>query len=1114
MSNFDQIPAEWQPLTTFARQAEQVAMHDPVYAAFQCRKCLEVWVHWMYKHDGDLVLPYDTSLSALMHEPDFKRIIAPSFLQPLNAIRKLGNDAAHSCKKIKPEEAVHVLQLLHRFMYWAVNLYGTERVPTPAWVSEHLGKADKQELKKTRDELQQLEQQYLDARLQLVKAQAELSQLYAEQKQANAAAIPPPTDPNEALTRSLYVDMLLAEAGWDSSAPKATEYEVAGMPRTDGTTGNGYVDYVLWGRDGRPLAVVEAKRTRLEPRKGKQQAKLYADCLEQQFGRRPLIYYSNGYETYLWDDAGQYPDRRVYGFMTIDELERMMARRERPTRLAEQAINTQIVGRPYQHTGIRAVCEAFDARERGVLMVMATGTGKTRVSAALVDLLSKAGWAKRILFLADRTALTFQAQKVFHQLLPHLDATDVGDTEAAETARVVFSTYQSMINRIDGEWDGRNRMFGVGHFDVVIFDEIHRSVYQKYRAIFHYFDGLRIGLTATPSSHADRDTYGLFGLNTGNPTFAYELDKAVAEGYLVPPKGLAMPIKFPREGIKYDDLSDREKQEYEEELTDPLGNLQDEVEAGALNKWLFNKNTVDKVIEQLMQYGIKVEGGDKLAKTIVFARSHKHAVFFEERFNMQYPALAGQFCRVIDNYEQYSHDLLEQFKIANAMPQIAISVDMLDTGIDVPELCNLVFFKPVKSYTKYWQMIGRGTRLCQDLFGPGEHKTEFLILDFCDNFAFFDSNPAGFHAPAAKSLSQRLFEVRIRLAYALLQTDDDTYIAYAHELLRYAHARVVALEENNFIVRQQWSHVHKYKQSEAWQGIDDLMIGELVRHISALVSEPDDDEAAKRFDALMYDLQIFTVQGDTQAAAKAINFVQTASDTLRTKKASLPAVKNALPTLRAVQDDDFWAETGVIGLEKLREELRDLMKYLDRVVRPPVYTDFEDTILSVNEAQLVGKSSLDLVAYRRRFEQYLAENQHHLTIYKLRTNVALTPPEVTELERLLFEQSTFGSRQEYEAAYGKVSLGRFVRSVLGLDLEATRSVFGEYLDANRFNTQQIAFIELIIRHFAKGGALDTEKLFESPFTDQHTNGVFGVFGDHAARVVELVEYVNRTGEVG
>src|SRR5690606_20323157 len=555
---------------------------------------------------------------------------------------------------------------------------------------------------------------------------------------------------SETDTRKLFIDVLLKEAGWDNlKLHRDLEYKVIGMPVSVNPSGIGYVDYVLWDDNGMPLAVIEAKKTLHDSKKGKHQAVLYANCLEQMTSQRPIIFYTNGFETHVWDDLF-YPERKVSGFYTKDELQYIIERRNTRKDLRQFQVNRDIAGRPYQLEAIKRVAEALvvtnqnqlKGKNREALLVMATGSGKTRVSAAIVDMLTKSHWAKRVLFLADRNALVTQAKNAFKEHVPHLSAIDLTKEKEDNGTRLVFSTYPTIMNRIDSLKNDDGRFYGAGHFDVIIIDEAHRSVYQKYRAIFEYFDAILIGLTATPKKDIDHNTYSLFNIEDDNPTFAYELNQAVQDKFLVPPKALDVPVKFVHEGIKYSELSDADKLKFEETFIDGASGDEEDIEISksAINKFLFNNETVDVVLDYLMTHGIKVEGGDKLGKTIIFAKNHKHAVFIEDRFNKNYPEWSGKFLRVIDNYESKAQDILEKFceDKKELEPQIAVSVDMMDTGVDAPRVVNLVFFKQVKSYAKFWQMIGRGTRLRPDLFGPGMDKECFMIFDICDNFSFFN----------------------------------------------------------------------------------------------------------------------------------------------------------------------------------------------------------------------------------------------------------------------------------------------------------------------------------------------------------------------------------------
>lgn len=1109
MSNFSFIPPDWEDISLTPQEAEQHVHSAPLYSAMLCRKSLEEWVRWMYEHDEDLTLPYDTSLSSLLHNQEFKKIVAPIQFERINLIRKQGNTAVHTSAKIKPQEVLHTLKLLHGFIGWIVRIYSEERPEIPIFQESIIPKDQGKD--KSKEELQKLEAAFHAQQDELVKLQNELASI-KQIKEQNIAFIPPPIDPNEDFTRKLYIDTLLREAGWDPNGNLVPEYPVKNcMPQADGKKGDGYVDYVLWGDDGKPLAVVEAKRTKRDPRVGQHQAKCYADCLQKEFGQRPVIFYSSGFHTWIWDDTN-YPPRSVFGFYTKDELQALIQRRVFKKPLATQKINEAITDRYYQVEAIRKVSESLEKNNREALLVMATGTGKTRVAASLIDFLSKANWIKRVLFLADRNALIHQAKVNLNDYLPNLPAIDLTKEKEDESCRIVFSTYQTMINMIDGEADGDNRFYGIGHFDLIIFDEIHRSVYNRYKHIFKYFDGIRIGLTATPKSEADKDTYGLFDLEPNNPTYAYELDQAVSDGFLVPPKAISVPLKFQRKGIKYAELTEAEKLKYEEQFSNPLtGEFPEEIDSGALNSWLFNTDTVDKVIGHLMANGIKVEGGDKLGKTILFARSHKHAKFIEERFNKQFPEYNGNFLRVIDYQEEYKYDLLNQFKVKDKYPQIAVSVDMLDTGIDVPEVTNLVFFKPVRSSSKYWQMIGRGTRLCTDLFGKGFNKRDFVIFDFCENFEFFDANPKGYEATGTKSISHRLFELRLRLAYLLLHQEEQELIDYGHSLIDHLISQTQSLNGDSFIVRQHWEVVEKYRDANAWNSLNDLDIKEIFDHIAPLVVETDQDEMAKRFDVMMLDLQLSIQRGEKRQMGLIERLKLTAQKLSR--KASIPSVAQKMQTIKEIQQKQFLETVNLPSIEKIRIELRDLIKFLDFDQTPIYYTDFEDLIDGEVRERDIIISSDQLETYRNRVKQYLLEKSTHLTINKLRTNLPITKGDLEELERMLFEQGSIGTREDFEKVYGLQPLGKFIRKILGMESNAAKLAFGEFLNNQTLTAKQIHFLNTIINHLTVNGSIEPAMLFEPPFTEIDDKGI-GIFDDATStKIISLIEKINHNSDV-
>lgn len=1127
-TNFAFLSGPWSAFAEAAVDAEQNALLRPLYAAILCRKSAEHWVQWLYENDPGLSLPYDSTFNALLHQPEFKALLAPDLFLALDLIRRTGNNAAHARAKIPPGEALHAVKKLHRFARWVVRNYSEDPVDVSEFDTALVPQAEPAQAvaDKSRAELQALEAKWQqeneairkaleerEARIRALELQGAAQQEQARRraeairmralKARNEARMPAlPPDPDEAATRDFYINQMLREAGWDPMAPNVCEYPLHTGQRAD---------YVLWGDDGRPLAVIEAKRTRRGPEEGRQQAKLYADALEQMHGQRPVIFYTNGFEIYIWDDAGR---RQVQGYYTKAELQTLVQRRTSRRDLRQEPLNAQIAGRYYQVEALRAVAEALHKGERGALLVMATGTGKTRTAAALVDLLSKAGWAKRVLFLADRTALVRQAKNAFNTQLPNLPAVDLTREKETEDSRIIFSTYQTLIGKIDGEFEGDHRHFGVGYFDLVIFDEIHRSVYNKYQAIFHYFDGLRIGLTATPRSEADRDTYRLFGLEPKNPSFAYELAKAVEDRFLVPPKAMGVPVKFHRHGIRYSELSAEEKLEYEEKLADPItGAFPDEVDAPALNAWLFNEDTVDKVIGHLMEHGIKVEGGDKLGKTIIFARNHQHAEFIAQRFDKQYPQYAGHFMEVVDNYSYDPQTQIYDFSDPTKLPQIAVSVDMLDTGIDIPEVVNLVFYKPVRSSTKFWQMIGRGTRLSPDLFGPGADKTHFVIFDFCENFEFFGMNPQGIETAKAKSISAQLFETRLTLSQLLATQPDEKLQGFGAELLRGLIQQVQDLKSDSFIVRQHWAYVDKYRDPNRWNALRVDELREMIQHLAPLMNEAGNHESAKRFDLLLLNSMREALLSDGKPSRKIKEQVGGMAADL-SKKAGVPAVAEKLPLLRAVQTPEYWQEASLLSLEDLRQDLRPLIRFLEQEKAKPIYTDFTDAMDGeVKEHHLLGYSINDLEAYRKRVKKYLDDHRHHLVIHKLTHNVPITRPELDLLENMLFEQGQAGTREEFVRAFGEKPLGTLVRSILGLEVQAARAAFAEFLQMPGLNAAQIRFIDLLIRSLTVNGVIEAGQLFEPPFTEVHTGGLAVFEGKMAGRVVELLEGMRRNAEV-
>lgn len=1142
MTNFQFISTEFPEIADRAIKAEQFALTSPVESCFNARAALELGVNWMFENDAELEWPYDKKLASLMYESGFKEIFDSygNLYRELHLIRRIGNNAVHN-QRVKQEDSIHLLKCLFRFAAFLVAAYGEEEVRIPDFNDTLIPTGD--ELKKSRKEidllrekLAQLEQENEKKRVALEEKEAandllrithekQQEQLKEQRKAREVEAIPKalPKAPSESFTRKLYIDSALKDAGWNKLREGyELEFEVNGMPLSTNPSGVGFVDYVLWSDNGLPLAVVEAKKTTANPSKGRHQASLYADCLERKFKQRPLIYYTNGFDFYLWDDLFA-PDRKVSGFMTKDQLELAIRRRKDRKDLRDFKVNLAITGRPYQTEAIQRVAENLSVnkdgklkqRHRKSLLIMATGSGKTRTSASVVEMMVKCNWAKRILFLADRNALVTQAKNAFTEHLPDLTSIDLTKEKENDSTRLVFSTYPTMMNQIDRARDGDGRFYGVGHFDLIIIDEAHRSVYQKYRAIFQYFDAYILGLTATPKKDVDHNTYELFEIEDDNPTFAYELDQAVKDGFLVPPRAISVPLKFMREGIRYSELSEKEKLEYEEKFGDPSNEEADEgIDKSQLYKWLFNSNTVDQVLAHLMTSGIKVDGGDKIGKTIIFAKNHKHAVYIEERFNKNFPEYSGKFCRVIDNQTEKAQDILERFVLDKEEkdPQIAISVDMMDTGVDAPRVVNLIFFKPVRSVAKFWQMIGRGTRLRPNLFGLDQHKDSFLIFDYCENFEFFEVNPEESKGSLGLSLTQQAFQLRFDLAIALRESNSKEENEFAEELISLLHAQVSSLNQDRFVVRHHLEFVVKFKQKDQWADLGPSKLQEIGTHIIPLIlSEDDDDVSARRFDVLMLNYQLALKGG--RITSRYQNKINGACKVLE-RKGNIPVVSAGMPMIKKVLGG-FLQHANVVDLEDVRETLRELMQFLDAVDQPIVETHFQDylDLSKIEEKNIVQEPSL--VPYKERVERYLKSHKDHLVISKIKTNQPITEAELAQLQEIFFNADEVGSKEEFEKEGKGKTLSLFIRELVGLEKEAVQSAFAEFIQNKNLNAAQIKFVDLIIGYLTQNGVIDKRTLFESPFKDLNDSGPFGLFDDaQVTKIISILDRINGSVDVG
>ena len=1109
MSNFEFLKQNkiFNNFSESCIEAENGIGLNTVTCSILCRRALELGVKWLYANDNDLKIPYQNNLSALVHDITFKNIIDEKLLKQIEYIIKLGNYAVHNNKKISREEAILSLRYLYNFMQWIAYCYADNfeekefdesilqtqsenilAVKERESLYEELEKKDKK-LEETRRENEEL-------RAKLTKKREKKEENYNFEIK----------DISEYETRKKYIDLELKLAGWDFGTNITEELKLTGMPNNKN---EGYADYVLFGKNGLPLAVVEAKRTSVDPRVGQNQAKLYADCIENEYHQRPVIYYTNGFEIYMWDDKN-YPPRKVSGFYTQDELQLLVNRRTSKQNLEHVYVQDKITNREYQLEAIKSVCETFDEGHRKALIVMATGTGKTRTAISIVDVLSDKEWVKNVLFLADRTVLVKQAKNNFTKLLPNMSTCNLlSTTDNPEESRIVFSTYQTMMHAIDVTKNKEgNKLFTPGHFDLIIVDEAHRSIYKKYQAIFEYFDGLVVGLTATPRNDVDRNTYRFFEIENDVPTFAYEYEKAVKEGYLVDYHTIKTSTDFMDRGIKYSELSEQEKEEYENTFTDEEDNMPEEIESSAINAWLFNRDTIKKLLEVLMEKGLKVKGGDELGKTIIFARNHKHAQKIVDTFNELYPEYRGEFAKLVDNQVKYNETIIDEFSTKEKWPQIAVSVDMLDTGVDVPEILNLVFFKPVKSKIKFWQMIGRGTRLCKDLFGVGLDKKEFYIFDYCKNFEFFSVNPKGIETNNVISLTERIYGYKLDLIVELQNMkyqSDEKYCEYRKTLIKEFIEEIKNLNKDSFMVKNKIHYIELYSKEKTWVYISTIDLMDIKENLIPLFTSIDDNEDAKRFDNLMYQLQVKRIRQDKTNRCENL-IVDTVGEL--EKLGTVPQIREKQDLILKVAETDYIKEADFWAIEEVRTELRNLIQFIDPYNIKPVYIDIEDTLNDIDEEYVYVSTGNNFTNYRRKVEKFLTGNLENVIVWKIRHNIRLTEQDKENLEKILFEE--LGNNKEYAETFGDTNIIKAVRNIVGLDKNVVSDIFYKYINDNRLNMKQIQFVKLLIDYVIKNGTIDMQKLTEQPF--KNVGEVYDLFGNNIDLFKEIREDIENINE--
>lgn len=1103
---------EYESFSKPCIEAENMIATSTVATAFMARRALEQAVHWIYSHDSYLEAPYRATLSSLVWDDDFRDIVDSELHKQIVLLIRWGNHAAHG-GEIKEREAILALHHLYQFVNFIDYCYSNEFVeryfdekclPLSANIKY---RETPQSMIKLQDSLPELP----DFHEQMAAQSVEVQETYTEKRETAAQRqdVPFHIDQlSEAETRKLFIDIDLRLAGWIFEENCRVEIAVDGLKHGSGI---GYCDYVLYGKNGKILAIVEAKKASVNPEVGEVQVKEYAEALEKHIGYQPICFITNGLKHYILDGPNR---RQIAGFYSQEELQLVMDRRhlQKPLEDISSKIRDDISGRHYQKHAIASVCEAFSNHRRQALLVMATGAGKTRTAVSLVDILSRHNWVKNVLFLADRTSLVKQAYDSFRKLLPDLSVCNfLEDKEGAQSSRMVFSTYPTMIGVISGQEEVNQRPFTVGHFDLIIIDESHRSIYQKYKSIFDYFDARIVGLTATPRQDLDKNTYGFFNLENGVPTYAYDLEEAVKDGYLVAYHSIETKLKLPTDGLHYDDLSEEEKEHFDSKFEDD--SCEKDIDGSVFNSFIFNKSTVEIVLNELMTRGIQTASGDEIGKTIIFAKNHDHAEYIRGIFNNRYPEKGSDYAQVIDYSIKHYQTLIDDFKIKEKYPQIAISVDMLDTGIDVPEVVNLVFFKKVRSKTKFWQMIGRGTRLCKDLFGPEQDKENFLVFDYGDNFDYFRADPRDGEGRHIVSLTQRLFNIKVDLIRELqgLQYQEDQFArAYRQQLVSELQGRIESLNELDFRVRMVLDTVYSYRKLESWQNLTAVTSETIQKNLSPLLFDEDkEDEMARRFDLWLLHIQL----GQLTAKSSTVHI----SQVMKTARAlsaigNIPQVFEQAEIIRKVQKPEFWKEVNLSDLEKIRLAIRDLLQFLDKTDRKPYYVNFEDRILSTVHETTAFLQVNDLRSYNEKVEHYLKTHLDEESISKLYHNKKLTSDDMLALEKLLWEK--LGSKADYQSHYENKAIPRLVREIIGLDRESANRIFSKFLSDENLNARQISFVKLIVDYIVENGFLETKVLTQEPFKSY---GSVQLLFQHQLpvlrNIVQIIELINnRAGE--
>ena len=1096
-TNFEFIRPHNEALANLAGYAEKLLYIDPGSSLTRLRSFAETMTKTIHKLERLPFIP-KASFYDLMRDPSFVAIVDKSLIHQIDYIRIQGNNAAHGAEG-DSRTAHLVLGAAHQLaMYMAIRYYDIKKSDIPAFKDIQ---DDREELKNLKESLSEYKNalntkaeevddllEALDkerAKQKFQESSPGERQVSQQQSHATADSL----QWNEAKTRELLIDAMLIQAGWDI---KDVEQVVHEMPveHQPTTTGKGAADYVLLGDNGKPLAVIEAKRSSVENLQiGREQARIYADGLEKMTGQRPVIFYTNGYETFIWDDVHYNSYRPVYGFYSKESLDYLIYQRQyREPNVEQFNPNVDIAGRPYQIEAIKAVASRFQQQRRKALIQQATGTGKTRVAIAISELLARTGWIKRVLFLCDRKELRRQADDAFKEHLPSEPRCVIGDTNRIDqAARIYVATYPGMMNRF--------QQLDVGFFDLIIADESHRSIYNKYRDLFEYFDALQLGLTATPVKFIARNTFDLFGCENEDPTFEFSLDDAVHNEppYLVDHKVKDITTEFLREGIHYNDLSDDQKKKLEEDLGEEKAK-NTRIKGKDIGRKIFSESTDTIILENLMNNGIKDATGSLVGKTIIFAQRQDHAEHLEKLFVKLYPQYGSKVCKVIHNKVTRADALIDEFKQGDNDFRIAISVDMLDTGIDVPEVVNLVFAKPVRSWVKFWQMIGRGTRLCENLFGQGKDKKEFYIFDHYGNFVYFDEEYKEVEESQGKSLLQLCFESRLDMMHAALKKNDRQAFDSMVELIR---KDINDLPEASINVRKNLRTIHELQQTGALTAMDVSTQNTLEKIIAPLMgSRVLRDKDAIMFDKLIAELEICFIE---ESSCLEDLQQQLLADLLKLP-ITIQAVRAKDNVINEVQTAEFWKSLSIKKLEWLREELRGIMKYKQNAPQPGEgvgTTAVKDGDVKEGDYKNKLSSQTEAMQYRRRLKNILNDMIAENTILqKIREHKPVKEEEITALVSSIITQNPGVDLKVLNEFYGRTAndLHATIIELVGIDQHAIENHFTDFLHQHpKLTHVQVRFMNLLKKYISEHGTITIDKLYEAPFTSVSHEGVDGVF---------------------